>query len=130
MVDMVVGWGQDLWVPKGMVHGIPKQGEGVHVLKSGIPGWNLRCGDPIRQLLPRLEPPDSSMVMTQLGGHFQTVVCEYHSMPCCSGMATEEVHIVTVHRHYKIPKGLLVGYSGDSGFLYPHILNVIPGCKI
>ena len=45
-------------------------------------------------------------------------------------MAMEEVHIVTVHRHYKIPKGSLLGYSGDSGFLPLNILNVIPGHKI
>ena len=45
-------------------------------------------------------------------------------------MAMEEVHIVTVHRHYEIPKGSLVGYSGDSGFLPLNILNVILGCKI
>ena len=45
-------------------------------------------------------------------------------------MAMEEVHIVTVHRHYEVPKGLLIGYSGDSSFLPPNILNVIPGRKI
>ena len=45
-------------------------------------------------------------------------------------MAMEEVHIVTVHRHYKVPKSSLVGYSGDSGFLPPNILDVILGHKI
>ena len=127
---MVIGLGQCLWVPKGGVHSIPKQGEGVHIIKSGVLGRNLRCGDPIGQLLPRLEPPDGPVVTTQLGGHFQTVVREYHSMACCSGMATEEVHIVTVHRHYEVPKSSLIGYSGDSGFLPPNILDVILGCKI
>ena len=127
---MVVGPGQCLWVPEGGVHGIPQQGEGIHVIKSGIPGWNLWCGDPIGQLLPELEPPDGPVVTTQLGSHFQTVIREYHSMACCSGMATEEVHIVTVHCHYEIPKGSIVGYSGDSGFLPLNILNVIPGHKI
>ena len=127
---MVVGPGQCLWVPKGRVHGIPQQGEGVHVIKSRISSQNLWCGVPIGQLLSGLEPPDSSVVMSQLGGHFQTVVCEYDSMACCSGVATEEVHIVTVHHHYEIPKGSLIGYSGDSGVLPPNILNVILGCKI
>ena len=45
-------------------------------------------------------------------------------------MATEEVHVVTVHHHYEIPKGSLIGYSGDSGFLPIDILHVIPGRKI
>ena len=45
-------------------------------------------------------------------------------------MATEEVHIVTVHHHYEIPKGSLVGYSGDSGLLTPNIFNVILDHKI
>ena len=45
-------------------------------------------------------------------------------------MAMEEVHIVTVHHHYEIPKGSLIGYSGDSGFLSLNILNVILGHKI
>ena len=112
------------------MHGIPQQGEGIHIIKSGIPSQNLWCGDPIRQLLPGLEPPDGPVVTTQLGGHFQTVVHEYHSMACCSGMAMVEVHIVTVHRHHEIPKGSLVGYSGDSGLLPLNILNVIPGRKI
>ena len=106
---MVIGPGQHLWVSKGGVHGIPQQGEGIHVIKSGIPGQNLRCGDPIGQLFPGLKPLDGSVVMTQLGGHFQTIVCEYHSMACCSSMATEEVHIVAVHHHYEIPKGSLIG---------------------
>ena len=130
MVDMIVGLGQCLWVPEGRVHSVPQQGEGIHIIKSGVPGRNLWCGDPIGQLLPGLQPPDSPVVMTQLGGHFQTVVHEYHSMAGCSGMATEEVHIMTVHRHYEVLKGLLIGYSGDSGFLPPNILNVIPGRKI
>ena len=51
-------------------------------------------------------------------------------MACCSGMAMEEVHIVTIHRHYEVPKGSLIGYSGDSGFPPPNILNVIQGRKI
>ena len=130
LVDMVVGPGQHLRVPEGGVHSVPQQGEGIHVIKLGVPGQNLRCGDPIRQFLPGLEPPDGPVVMTQLGGHFQTVVREYHSMACCSGMAMEEVHIVTVHRHYEVPEGSLLGYSSDSGFLPPNILNVIPGRKI
>ena len=70
------------------------------------------------------------MVTTQLGGHFQTVVCEYHSMACHSSMAMEEVHIVAVHRHYEILKGSLVGDSSDSSFLPPNIVNVNLGCKI
>ena len=127
---MVVGPGKRLRVPEAGVHGIPQQGEGIHIVKSGIPSRNLWCGDPIGQLLPGLEPPDGPVVTTQLGSHFQTVVREYHSMAHCSGMATEEVHIVTIHRHYEIPKGLLVGYSGNSGFLPLNILNVIPGRKI
>ena len=45
-------------------------------------------------------------------------------------MAMEEVHIVTVHRHYEVPEGSLVGYSSNSGFLPPNILNVILGRKI
>ena len=130
IIDMVIGPGQCLQVSEGGVHSIPQQGEGIHIIKSGVPGQNLQCGDPIGQLLPGLEPLDGPVVTTQLGGHFQTVVREYHSMACCSGMAMEEVHIVTVHCHYEVPKGLLVGYSGDSGFLPPNILNVILGCKI
>ena len=106
---MVVGLGQRLWVPKGGVHSIPQQGEGIHVIKSGIPSRNLWYGDAIGQLFPRLKPPDGSVVTTQLGGHFQTIVHEYHLMACCGSMAMEEVHIVTVHRHYEIPKGSLVG---------------------
>ena len=112
------------------VHGVPEQGVSIHIVKSGVPGWNLRCGDPIRQLLPGSEPPDSPVVMTQLGGHFQTVVCKYHSMACCSGMTMEEVHVVTVHCHYKIPKGSLISQAGDSGLLPSNILHVIPGHKI
>ena len=127
---MVVGLGQHLRVPEGGVHGVPQQGKSIHIIKSGIPSRNLQCGDPITQLLPGLEPSDGLVVTTQLGGHFQTVVRKYHSMACCSGMATEEVHIVTIHRHYEIPKGSLVGYSGDSGFLPLNILNVILGRKI
>ena len=106
---MVVGPGQRLWVPKGGVHGVPQQGEGIHVIKSGIPSQNLQCGDPIGQLFPGLKPPDGSVVTTQLGGHFQTIVHEYHSMACCGGMTKEEVHIVTIHCHYEIPKGSLIG---------------------
>ena len=111
---MVVGPGQHLQVPEGRVHDVPQQGESIHVIKSGIPSRNLQCGDPIGQLLPGLKPLDGPVVLTQLGGHFQTVVRKYHSMACCSGMAMEEVHIVTVHHHYEIPKGSLVGYSGNS----------------
>ena len=106
---MVIGSGQRFQVPEAGVHGIPQQGVGIHIIKLGIPGRNLQCGDPIGQLLPGLEPPDGLVVTTQLGGHFQTVVREYHSMACCCSMTTEEVHIVTVHRHYEIPKGSLVG---------------------
>ena len=127
---MVIGPGQHLWVPEDGVHGISQQGEGIHVIKSGVFGLNLWCGDPIGQLLSGLEPPDGSVVMSQLGGHFQTVVCEYHSIACCSSVATEEVHIMTVHCHYEIPKGSLVGYSSNSSFLPPNILNVILGHKI
>ena len=127
---MVVGPGQRLWVPEGGVHGVSQQGEGIHIIKSRVSGWNLWCGDPIGQLLSGLEPLDGSVVTSQLGGHFQTVVREYHSMACCSGVAMEEVHIMTVHRHYEIPKGSLLGYSSDSSFLLPNILNVIPGHKI
>ena len=127
---MVVGPGQHLRVPEGGVHSVPQQGEGIYIIKSGVPSRNLRCGDPIGQLLPRLEPLDGPVVTTQLGGHFQTVEHEYHSMACCGRMAAEEVHIVTVHYHYKVPKSSLIGYSGDSSFLPPNILDVIPGRKI
>ena len=106
---MVLGPGQHLRVPIGRVHSISQQGEGVHVLMSGIIGRNLRCGDPIGQLLPRSESLDSTVVTTQLGTHFQAVVREYHSMACCSGMTTEEVHIMAIHHHYEIPKGSLIG---------------------
>ena len=42
-------------------------------------------------------------------------------------MTLEEVHVVTVHCHYEIPKGSLIGQAGDSGLLPLNILQVIRG---
>ena len=105
---MVVGSSQHFWVPEDGVHGIPQQGVSIHIVKSGVPSQNHWCGDPIRQLLPGSEPLDGPVVMTQFGGHFQTVVQKYHPVACRGGMTLEEVHIVTVHCHYEIPKGSLI----------------------
>ena len=108
VVNMVVGSSQHFRVPKGGMHGIPVQGVSIHIVKSGVPGRNLRRGDPIGQLLPRLEPLDGPVVTTQFGGHFQTVVQKYHPVACRGGMTPEEVHVVTVQCHYEIPKGSLI----------------------
>ena len=104
---MVVGSSQHFRVPKGRVHGIPQQGVSIHIVESGVPGWNLWCGDPIGQLLPRSEPPDGLVVTTQFGSHYQTVVRKYHLVVRHGGMTPEEVHVVTVHCHYEILKGSL-----------------------
>ena len=93
---------------EGGVHGIPQQGISIHIVESGVPGQNLRCGDPIGQLLPGSEPTDGPVVMTQFGSHFQTIVRKYHPMARHGGMTLEEVHVVTVHCHYEIPQGSLI----------------------
>ena len=74
------------------MHGIPQQGVSIHIVELGVPSRNLRCGDPIGQLLPGSEPPDGPVVTTQFGGHFQTVVQKYRPVACCGGMKPEEVH--------------------------------------
>ena len=105
---MVIGLSKHFRMPEGGVHGIPQQGVSIHIVESGVPGWNLRCGDPIGQLLPGSEPPDGLVVTTQFGGHFQTIVRKYHPVAHHGGMTPEEVHVVTVHCHYEIPQGSLI----------------------
>ena len=42
----------------------------------------------------------------------------------------EEVHVMTIHCHYEIPKGSLVSDAGNSGLLPFNILGVVPGCEV
>ena len=69
----------------------PQQGESIYVIKPAIPSRNLWGGDPVRQLLPRLLPPDSPVVTTQFGGHFQAVVRKYNSVTGGRGVTSEQV---------------------------------------
>ena len=114
----------------GGMHCVPQQGESIYIIKPAIPSQNLRGGDPVWQLLPRLSPPDSPVVTTQFGSHFQTVVRKYNSVTGHRGMTSEQVHIVPVHGHHQIPQGPLISNSADSGFFFSHVFDVIPGCEV
>ena len=112
------------------MHCIPQQGESIYIIKPAIPSQNLRGGDPVQQLLPRLSPPDSPVVMTQFGGHFQAVVRKYNSVADCRGMTSEQVHVVSIHGHHQIPEGPLISNSTDSGFFSSHVFDVIRGHEV
>ena len=114
----------------GGMHHVPQQGESIYIIKPAIPSRNLWGGDPVWQLLPRLSPPNSPVVTTQFGGHFQAVVCKYNSVTGRRGMTSEQVHIVPIHGHHQIPQGPLISNSADSGFFLSHVLDVIPGREV
>ena len=112
------------------MHCIPQQGESIYIVELAIPSRNLRGGDPVWQLLPRLSPPDSPVVTTQFGGHFQAVVCKYNSVTGHGRVTPEQVHIMSVHGHHQILEGPLIGNSANSGFLLPHVSYVVPGHEV
>ena len=112
------------------MHCIPEQGESVYKIKPTVPSQNLRGEEPVRQLFPRLSPPDSPVVMTQFGGHFQAVVRKYNSVTSHRGKTSELVHIMPIHGHHQVPEGLLIHNSTDSSFFSSHILNIIPGREV
>ena len=84
----------------GRMHCIPQQGESIYIIKSTIPGRNLQSGDPVRQLLPRLSPPDGPVVMPQFSGHFKAVVDKYNSVTSHGRVTSEKVHIMPIHGHH------------------------------
>ena len=110
----------------GGMHCVPQQGESIYIIKPAIPSRNLWGGDPVWQLLPRLSPPDSPVVTTQFGSHFQAVVLKYNSVTGRRGMTSEQVHVVPIHGHHQIPEGP----SADSGFFSSHVFDVIPGREV
>ena len=108
----------------------PPAGESIHKIKPAVLSRNLRGGDPVRQFLPRLSPPDSPVVTTQFGGHFQAVVRKHNSVTGRRGVTSEQVHIMPVHGHHQVPEGPLISDSTDSGFFSSHILDIIPGREV
>ena len=112
------------------MHWIPQQGESIYKIKLAVPSRNLWGGDPVRQFLPRLSPPDSLVVMTQFGGYFEAVVRKHNSVTGRRGVTSEQVHIMPVHGHHQVPEGPLIGDSTDSGFFFSHILDIIPGREV
>ena len=112
------------------MHCIHQQGESIYKIKLAVPSQNLRGGDPVRQLLPRLSPPDSPVVTTQFGGHFQAVVRKHNSVTGRRGVTLEQVHIMPIHGHHQVPEGPLISNSADSGFFSSHIFDIIPGCEV
>ena len=112
------------------MHCVPQQSESIYIIKPAIPSWNIWGGDPVRQLLPRLSPPDSPVVTTQFGSHFQAVVRKYNSVARRRRVTSEQVHIVPIHGHHQIPQGPLVSNSADAGFFFSHIFDVIPGREV
>ena len=114
----------------GRMHSVPQQGESIYIIEPAIPSQNLRVGDPVWQLLPRLSPLDSPVLTTMFGSHFQAVVLKYNSVAGRRGMASEQVHIVPVHGHHQIPQGPLISNSADSGFFFSHVFDVIPGREV
>ena len=90
----------------------------------------LRGGDPVWQLLPRLSPPDSPVVTTQFGGHFQAIVRKYNSVTGRRGVTLEQVHVVPIHGHHQVPEGPLISNSADSGFFFSHVFDIIPGREV
>ena len=112
------------------MHCIPQQGESIYIIKLAIPSRNLRGGDPVWQLLPRLSPPGSLVVTTQFGSHFQAVVRKYNSVTGHRGMTSEQVHVVPIHGHHQILQGPLISNSTDSSFFSSHVFDTIPGRKV
>ena len=108
------------------MHCIPQQGEGIYIIKPAIPSRNLQGGDPVQQLLPRLSPPDSPVVTTQFGGHFQAVVRKYNSVTGHRGVTSEQVHIMPIHGHHQVPEGPLISNSSNSGFFSFYVFDVVP----
>ena len=114
----------------GRVHCVPQQGKSIHIIKPDIPSWDRRGGDSVRQLLPGLSPPDSPVVTTQFGGHFQAVVHKYNSVTGRRGVTSEQVHVVPIHGHHQVPEGPLISNSTDSGFFSSHVFDIIPGREV
>ena len=112
------------------MHCIPQQGESIYIIKPAVPSWNLWGGDPVWQLLPRLSPPDSPVVTTQFGGHFQAVVRKYNSVTGLRGVTSEQVHVMPIHGHHQVPEGPLISDSANSGFFSSHIFDIIPGREV
>ena len=112
------------------MHCVPQQGESIYKIKPDIPSRNLWGGDPVWQLLPRLSPPDSPVVMTQFGGHFQAVVHKYNSVTSRRKVTSEQVHVVPIHSHHQIPQGPLISNSVDSGFFFSHVFDVVLGREV
>ena len=117
-------------MPIGGMHCISQQSESIYKIEPTVPSRNLRGGDPVWQFLPRLSPPDSPVVTTQFGGHFQAVVRKHNSVTGRRGMTSEQVHIMPVHGHHQVPEGPLISNAADSGFFSFHILDVIPGREV
>ena len=130
MINLIISSHQHLRMSIGRMHCIPQQGESIYIIKLTVPSWNLRGGDPVRQLLPWLSPPDSPVVMTQFGSHFQAVVRKYNSVTGSRGVTMEQVHVMPIHGHHQVPEGPLISDSTDSGFFSPHIFNIIPGREV
>ena len=112
------------------MHCISQQSESIYEIELTVPGRNLRGGNPVRQCLSRLSPPDSPVVTTQLGGHFQAVVRKHNSVAGRTGVTSEQVHVMPVHGHHQVPEGPLIRDSTDSGFFFSHVLDIIPGCEV
>ena len=112
------------------MHCVPQQGESIYIIKPAVPSQNLRGGDPVQQLFPRLSPPDSPVVKTQFGSHFQAVVHKYNSVTGRRGMTSEQVHVVPIHGHHQIPEGPLISNSADSSFFSSYVFDVIPGREL
>ena len=129
-MNLIVSSSERLRMSVGGMHCVPQQSESIHIIKPAIPSRNLRGGDPVWQLLPRLLPPDSPVVTTQFGGHFQAVVHKYNLVTSRRVMTSEQVHIVPVHGHYQIPQGPLISNSADSGFFLSHVFDVISGHEV
>ena len=130
MINLIISSCQHLRMSVGGMHCIPQQGESIYIIKLTVPSRNLQGGDPVRQLLPWLSPPDCPVVTTQLGSHFQAVVRKYNLVTDCRGVTTEQVHVMPIHGHHQVPEGPLISDSTNFGFFSPHIFTIIPGREV
>ena len=130
IINLIISSGQQLRMSVGGMHCISQQGKGIYVIKPVVPSRNLQDEDPVWQLLPRLSPPDSPVVTTKLGGHFQAVVRKYNSVTSHRGVTSEQVHVMPIHGHHQVPEGPLISNSAYSSFFFSHIFDLIPGRKI
>ena len=114
----------------GGMHCIPQQGESIYIIKPTIPSRDLRSGDPVWQLLPRLSPPDSPVVTTQFSSYFQAVVHKYNPVTGRGRVTSEQIHVMPIHSHHQVPEGPLICNSADPSFFSPHVLDIILGRKV